>query len=213
MPRGSIAIDMTGRRYGRLLVLMRGDNRGVKPTWICRCDCGTEKPVSGEDLRSRDAVSCGCWRREKTIAASTTHGRTGSRSFITWVGIRQRCHNPENHAFGNYGGRGITVCGRWRESFANFLADMGERPRGMSIDRINNNGNYEPGNCRWATDTEQARNRRGLRMVEFDGVTLPLKPMCQRLGLNYGAISQRVNKLGWDPIKALTTPLQVQVRR
>jgi hypothetical protein len=164
-------IDRTGQRFGRWAVLarhpqeLRCDSRHI--LWECRCDCGAERVVRGGDLRSGHSTSCGCRSRELFVERNTKHGhaRRGNltQAYHCWVSMHQRCDNPRNRNYANYGGRGITVCERWK-TFVNFLADMGEPPPGMSLDRVDNNGNYEKSNCRWTTRIQQNRNqRRGKR--------------------------------------------------
>lgn len=127
--------------------------------WLCVCDCGNKTRVSTGDLNKGNSTSCGCLRRERTSEVSLTHGMSKSSTYGTWREMLQRCNNPNNQDFQHYGGRGIEVCGRWKK-FENFLEDMGIRPEGLSLDRRNNNGNYELSNCRWATIEMQVQNRR-----------------------------------------------------
>jgi hypothetical protein len=152
-------IELSGRRFGRLVVRAYA---GAK-RWDCVCDCGSHTVVWGGHLRRGETKSCGCLHRELAKACATKHGMYGTREYRSWQGMKQRCCNPEHVAYESYGGRGITVCEEWRLSFEAFFADMLERPPGTSLDRINNDGNYEPGNCCWSDAKQQAENRRPQR--------------------------------------------------
>ena len=150
-------IDLTGRRFGRLLVISFHSSQNYISKWLCRCDCGTEKVINGGNLTTGKVVSCGCYRIEK----HTKHNMSYSPEYLAWAGIKSRCYNPKAPRYPNYGERGITVCNRWLESFENFYADIGDRPsKDYSIERLDVNGNYEPFNCKWATRFEQQRNIR-----------------------------------------------------
>lgn len=153
--------DLSGMRFGMILVLIRVANNAYgRSRWLCRCDCGKEWEVNGQDLWIGDCVSCGCARPKRAAEMFSTHGMSRNvREYKIWIGIKTRCYNPRYAHFNRYGGRGIKMCGRWRDSFPAFLADMGRRPTPKhSVERIDNDGDYEPGNCRWATHTEQMRN-------------------------------------------------------
>jgi hypothetical protein len=164
MPRGANVIDMSGTRFGKLLVLSRDPTRGKRARWQCRCDCGRVTSVAGVQLRRGHRISCGCSRG----GYAHGHGRDGRKSstYISWRSMIGRCYQPSVAYYSLYGGRGITVCERWRGrgvGFVNFLADMGERPsKSHTLDRIDSSGHYEPANCRWATATEQSRNTRAV---------------------------------------------------
>ena len=157
-------IDLTGQRFGRLTVLDISHRLNRRIIWRCICDCGKEtRTATIADLRSGNTRSCGCLSREISSRVNLKHGHTSggkwSPTFRSWADMRTRCFNPNIKKFKNHGGRGITICDRW-DDFQNFLSDMGERPSGLTLDRIDNDGNYEPGNCRWATWSQQNKNRR-----------------------------------------------------
>lgn len=154
------AEDMTGQVFGRLTVLGRQASKNNTARWLCRCECGAEKVVIGANLRNGNSQSCGCLRVDKA-RLNKKHGMAGTLEYKRWENIKQRCLNPNNPAWKNYGGRGIAMCPEWASSFEQFLADTGMRPGpGFSLDRIDNNGHYEPGNVRWTTHSQQMLNRR-----------------------------------------------------
>jgi hypothetical protein len=160
-------LDLTGQQYGRWMVLQRaGSDKRGEAAWWCECSCGGRQTILGSNLRSGRTQSCGCLRQERSVECGTRHGHASHRAgltltYISWQHMIQRCTNPKRDNWRYYGARGIGVCQAWRDSFETFLGDMGPRPsQRYSIDRINGDGHYEPGNCRWATQVVQVRNRR-----------------------------------------------------
>ena len=194
-------LDLTNKRFGYLVLIKRAPNKGTRTAWLCQCDCGETVVRALQDLQRGDTVSCGCRRREvnaKRNRLRTTHGHTvdgkPSPTWETWHSMKERCYNPNYSRYERYGGRGITVCARWRNSFASFLTDMGERPPGLTLERIENDGNYEPGNCRWATSKEQANNRRNNIRVEYEGREMTLKACADAAGVNYKLLYKRYKR-------------------
>lgn len=193
---GPRKINMVGRKYGRWTIISFFDHRPKRMVrWLCKCDCGNEKVVEGAQIRRGASLSCGCIRSEMLSVRATKHGHTGSRTYICWMNMKARCYNKDNIGFMNYGGRGITVCKRWLASFENFIADMGEVPDGMSIDRRENDGNYEPDNCRWATKIIQQNNCSTNHIVTLQGITDTIANHARRMGLKYMTLFKRINKL------------------
>ena len=162
----SAPIDITGARYGRLTAVKRvGTNKFGRGIWLLSCDCGQTTEADANNVRTGHTQSCGCLSRERAALLAkqrSIHGMCDTPTYRSWVAMRERCQRPNHHKFPLYGGRGITVCTQW-QTFTGFLADMGERPEGTTIDRIDVNDGYHPGNCRWASDTEQRANRRDSR--------------------------------------------------
>lgn len=200
------AINIIGQRFGKLTVLERLKTKGYF-SYKCLCDCGNFVTVKRTgSLRSGNTKSCGCFKDELTLKRSTKHGhRTAIKTtseYHAWVHIKQRCYNQKNNHFHCYGGRGITVCDRWLESFDNFLSDMGVKPSEKhSLDRYPDmNGNYEPGNCRWATDEQQARNKRNNVRIEFKGQSMVLTEWARFFRINHSSLRLQLNKMPFDQV-------------
>lgn len=202
-----------GSRWGRLQVVGYEMVKHRRMA-VCRCDCGAVKVVRHRALVIGDTVSCGCYAKSHCGYANRTHGKAKTPEYRLWSGMITRCENPSDaKKYALYGGRGIRVCERWRASFESFLADMGPRPTAKhTLDRIDVNGNYEPGNCRWATWTEQARNRRNSVWVEYGGERLPLAEVASRTGYDCEALRNRL-RLGWTMEKATTAPIRRQEKQ
>ena len=210
--------NIFGVRFERLLAVSEGTrNKFNQRTVFCRCDCGVEKDVVRYVLLHGITRSCGCLQRELAALAKKSHGeRVGGREspeWSCWKQMRDRCHRPNHGRYAAWGGRGIVVCERWRESFSAFLEDMGRRPSAEhSIDRINNDGPYEKSNCRWATRKEQGRNTRRNRLLEHNGKAAPLTEWAEISGIRYAVLSNRVRR-GWSIADALTRPVESHERR
>lgn len=192
-------VEMIGLRFGRLIVIARGpdyESNGKKTRrWFCRCDCGAEVLTFGNGLRSGHAKSCGCLRQEAIALAATVHGMAGTGTYSSWLAMWSRCTSETNVSYPNYGGRGVSVCDRWK-SFSNFLADMGERPEGMTLDRKEVMGNYTPENCSWATKEEQDNNKRTCVYVTVGDRTQTYAQWGRELGISANAVRRRYLKFG-----------------
>lgn len=180
---------VAGTRFGRWTFLTVGVCRsGFKSRWTCKCDCGTVREVRPGNLRSGKSTSCGC-----TKLGNVTHGYTGTRTYRVWKGMWSRTTNPNVREYKSYGGRGISVCDRW-QTFENFLADMGEAPPNLSLDRIDNDRGYEPGNCRWATTKQQTSNRRTTVLIEYSGETMTLSAAASLAKVRYDTAYRRLKR-------------------
>lgn len=206
--------DMTGLVFGKLTVIRRKDGVQAKVAfWVCRCECGREAIVQGGKLRRGHTRSCGCLVSEHTTAMKTTHGGSKTREYKIWKGMIYRCENPKAKRWERYGGRGISVCERWRNSFPNFLADMGPRPSPEhSIERKDSNGNYEPDNCIWATATEQSKNTSRNLMFTHEGKTLCLSDWARHFKIRIDTLWYRL-KAGKSFAESVSLGLPSRIRK
>ena len=200
--------DLTGCKFGRLTVAQYSHRVGQQHLWLTVCECGKQQVVYGSNLTRGHTQSCGCLQVERASfahigrvyrATNLRHGMSNSPTFRAWGGAKNRCLNPKNKKYKIYGARGIKICERWMR-FENFLADMGIKPPGTSLGRIDNNGNYEPGNCRWETPLQQANNTRTNRFIQFNGETRTLAEWARLKGLGRATLALRVKKQ-WPPEK------------
>lgn len=201
-------IDLRGRKFGKLLVLMEAPTYGKfgHLHWSCQCDCGTVKKIAGQNLRKGASASCGCVSREKLLKRITTHGQHRSRANIIWRSMITRCHSKTDKAYKLYGGRGIKVCKEWRHSFVNFLADMGHPPPKGCLERADNNKGYSKENCSWSNQYRQLRNTRRNINIEYNGEVLVLKDWAMRFGFYPQTLKRRLDD-GWSIERALTEPV------
>lgn len=196
---------MRGKRFGdyTALYVLLGLHPKKSAMWACLCVCGIVRFVESGGLTSGNSRGCGCRRYEKVALANSIHGMYRSRTYTAWQNMRARCLDPKNKRFADYGGRGIKICERWGE-FQNFLADLGECPSGLQLDRGDNDRGYEPGNCRWATRSEQQNNRRTNRVVKWRGRSLTATQWARELGIEPNTIICRLRR-GWSVDRALGT--------
>lgn len=200
--------DIQGKRFGRWLVLQRtGSDKRGESLWRCRCDCGNEAILIGGSLRTGNSVSCGCFKKENP--PRKVHGASGTKMYGRWKGMIRRCENKKTRAYKDYGGRGISVCERWRNSFEAFVVDMGPCPDGYSLERKNNNGNYEPSNCIWVPSDIQANNNRRNRILVCNGESKTMAEWSKITEIKIGTIWKRL-KTGWSDEEAILTPTTIE---
>lgn len=206
--------SLIGQRFGRLEPIQYLGRKSHSSHWLCRCDCGSETKALSSSLKTGQILSCGCYRRERMSKLTFKHGERGAdlRSEITdeyrcWSRMLDRCDRPTEPTYKWYGGKGVTVCQRWRDNFGDFLADVGRKPtKRHSLDRIDSSGNYEPGNCRWATWNEQARNRSNNRRIVFRGREMTLVEAAEVAGIPYKTVKGRLQHK-WTVDEALSVPV------
>jgi len=193
IPKHGLFCNLTGMEFGRLKVIGYLGRIGANNCWECSCVCGAACMVSGGNLNSGHTQSCGCLHKELTSNSVKTHGKAKTTEYHVWSRMKRRCLDEKNNRYPRYGGRGIIVCDRWLNSFENFLVDMGVRPsKSHSIDRINNDGNYEPSNCRWADDKTQANNTSRTIKLNISGVTKPITAWAEECNLDRSVIVARL---------------------
>ena len=207
--------NLTGMKFGRLTVIERAKDKfrknGKKEIcWKCLCECGNIKILTRNSLLSSHVKSCGCLRIEKTKERRTKHGLRNTQLYRVWSNIKTRCYNPNKDTYQYYGGKGITMYPKWQEDFISFYTWSLENgyKEGLTIDRINPNGNYEPSNCRWVTTTQQQNNKLNNYWITYSGETHTLAEWSNKLNLSYGALRRRIQGLNWSIEKAFTTPVK-----
>lgn len=199
--------DITGQKFGRLTVTGFAYIKNKRTFWHCLCDCGNDGTYCGKDVKRGNTRSCGCIKAELNKQRLLRHGMRRTVEYTTWESMKRRCYNPNQQAFKRYGLRGIAVCDRWLNSFENFYADMGKKPSPQhSIDRIDNDKGYSPENCRWAINSQQARNTSRNKLLEFDGQSKTIIEWSETLGISQYIISTRLRRDTWCIPCALQTP-------
>lgn len=200
-------IDMTGKKHGKLQVLgFAGIHKDGQAYWNCLCDCGNTAIVAGNKLRSGHTVSCGCYKVLRQHQTHVIHGKTNSQLYVAWCNMKSRCYNPKNIMAHRYGARGISVCDEWKNDFTAFgaWALSNGYEEGLTLDRIDVNGNYCPENCRWVTKEAQYLNRSDNHIIEAFGERKTIKEWADSSGIKYDTIERRINAYGWSPERAVT---------
>lgn len=200
-------IDLTGKTFGRLTVIGCADSLNGHLRWLCKCSCGNECIVHGSSLKSGNTTSCGCYKTENAKKLYSGVRQNDKRLYSIWNAIKQRCNNPHNKSYHDYGGRGIKMCTEWADKYENFYywAMTSGYRKGLEIDRVDNDGDYEPDNCRWVNREIQANNRRNVKLYVIKGVSKSLAQWCREYNQDYYLARQRISKLGWSIEDALET--------
>lgn len=199
--------DISGEKFNHLTVIARAENQGKRVMWRCKCDCGGEIITRGDSLQTGHTVSCGCISSQRLAEHRYKHGKVGSRAYMTWQSMKDRCLNQNNENYYLYGGRGIKVCEGWM-NFEGFFLDMGDPPQGHSIDRKDPDGNYCKENCRWASTYDQARTKRTNIVIEWGGQTRILADWSAHLGINVDTLYARIVRYKWGLERAFTRPVK-----
>lgn len=202
----SAKAEMLNKTFGRLFVIKENGRLGQHLSYFCQCSCGNQVTVRGNSLRSGNTTSCGCVHKAMIGKLNFKHGLKRGREYSSWQMMIDRCTNKNSKSWNSYGGRGITVCNRWKD-FSKFYQDMGERPENHTLERIDNNLGYSLENCKWATVKEQNRNTRRTRLLEINGVTKCVTDWCDYFGINKRTVSNRINRGKWPVELAITTPV------
>lgn len=202
-------LDMIGKRFGKLTVIEEYDrNKRGYYRYLCKCDCGNEKIAIGSELQNGHIKSCGCYKKDSIINRCAKYTKEEKKLYGIWKGIRSRCNNKNSKPYQYYGGRGITICDEWNDYLIFYHWSMQNGyEKGKQLDRINNDGNYEPSNCRWVTPLENNHNRGNVNHYTINGITHTLTEWCSIYKIKYNTVRARIIQKGWDIEKALTTPL------
>lgn len=206
---GRPKLNMLGQRSGRLLVVEASLSVRGHAMWRCLCDCGNYVDKKGSALGRGDSTSCGCLTTEKRSDNAKTHGLSQTKTYWIWHNMKHRCADSDHPSWSNYGGRGITVCDRWLESVNNFIEDMGERPTGKTLDRIDGDKGYYKENCQWITHKQNCNKKRNTPLIFFKGESLTVSGWAEKLGIKQTTLNMRLKSYKWSVEDALTKPVRI----